>query len=134
MGFRFHKSFNLGNGFRLNLSKSGVGYSWGTTGFRISKRAGGNGGCAAFIIMPIWWMCLLTWWTLKYTFLLMWWLCYGTVWLFFILPIKGIIKLCKKPAGSDAVGTSTNNTSDVTLHPSSSLECDPAEKKDDDLI
>ena len=37
MGLRFRKSIKLGGGFRLNLSKSGVGYSWGTKGFRISK-------------------------------------------------------------------------------------------------
>lgn len=29
MGLRFRKSIKLGGGFRLNLSKSGVGYSWG---------------------------------------------------------------------------------------------------------
>ena len=29
MGFRYRKSINLGGGFRINLSKSGVGYSWG---------------------------------------------------------------------------------------------------------
>ena len=32
MGFRFRKSINLGGGFRVNLSKSGIGYSWGTKG------------------------------------------------------------------------------------------------------
>ena len=133
MGFRFHKSFNLGNGFRLNLSKSGVGYSWGVKGFRIGKRAGSNGGCAAFIIMPIWWICLLMWWMIKYTFLLMWWLCYGTIWLFFILPIKSIIKLCKKPSNSNADNRSMTKASDITLHTSSAGE-DPTERKDDDLI
>ncbi|MBR4789290.1 MAG: DUF4236 domain-containing protein [Treponema sp.] len=34
MGFRFRKSINLGNGFRVNLSKSGFGYSWGIPGYR----------------------------------------------------------------------------------------------------
>lgn len=29
MGWRFRKSINLGLGFRINLSKSGIGYSWG---------------------------------------------------------------------------------------------------------
>ena len=42
MGFRFRKSINLGGGFRVNLSKSGVGYSWGTKGARITKTAKGT--------------------------------------------------------------------------------------------
>ncbi len=42
MGFRFRKSFNLGKGFKLNLSKSGIGYSFGFKGFRIGKTAKGN--------------------------------------------------------------------------------------------
>lgn len=42
MGFRFRKSINLGGGFRINLSKSGVGYSWGTKGYRITKKASGG--------------------------------------------------------------------------------------------
>ncbi|HJI56226.1 MAG: DUF4236 domain-containing protein [Pseudoruminococcus massiliensis] len=29
MGFRYRKSINLGGGFRINLSKSGVGYKLG---------------------------------------------------------------------------------------------------------
>lgn len=37
MGFRFRKSINLGAGFKINLSKSGIGYSWGTRGYRISR-------------------------------------------------------------------------------------------------
>ena len=28
MGFRYRKSINLGGGFRVNISKSGIGYSW----------------------------------------------------------------------------------------------------------
>lgn len=41
MGFRFRKSF--GNGpFRITVSKSGVGYSAGTKGFRVTKKAGGG--------------------------------------------------------------------------------------------
>lgn len=39
MGWRFRKSVNLGAGFRINLSKSGIGYSWGTKGYRITKTA-----------------------------------------------------------------------------------------------
>lgn len=42
MGFRFRKSFNLGLGFKVNLSKSGIGYSWGVPGFRITKTAKGK--------------------------------------------------------------------------------------------
>ena len=42
MGFRYRKSINLGGGFRVNLSKSGVGYSWGTKGYRVTKKAGGG--------------------------------------------------------------------------------------------
>ena len=42
MGFRFRKSINLGGGFRVNLSKSGVGYSWGTKGVRFTKTAKGT--------------------------------------------------------------------------------------------
>lgn len=42
MGIRFRKSINLGGGFRINLSKSGVGYSWGTKGYRITKTAKGT--------------------------------------------------------------------------------------------
>ena len=42
MGFRYRKSINIGGGFRINISKSGIGYSWGTKGYRISKTANGN--------------------------------------------------------------------------------------------
>lgn len=42
MGFRVRKSINLGGGFRINLSKSGVGYSWGTKGYRVTKTARGT--------------------------------------------------------------------------------------------
>jgi len=35
MGFRVRKSINLGGGFQVDLSKSGVGYSWGVPGYRI---------------------------------------------------------------------------------------------------
>lgn len=42
MGFRYRKSINLGGGFKINLSKSGIGYSWGTKGFRVSKTARGT--------------------------------------------------------------------------------------------
>ena len=42
MGLRFRKSINLGGGFRINISKSGIGYSWGVKGARITKTAKGN--------------------------------------------------------------------------------------------
>lgn len=42
MGFRYRKNINLGGGFRVNLSKSGIGYSWGTKGYRVTKKAGGG--------------------------------------------------------------------------------------------
>lgn len=42
LGFNFRKSINLGCGFRINLSKSGIGYSWGVGGFRITKTAKGT--------------------------------------------------------------------------------------------
>ncbi len=42
MGFRFRKSFGLGKGFRVNASKSGVGFSWGIPGFRITQTAKGQ--------------------------------------------------------------------------------------------
>lgn len=42
MGFRFRKSINLGGGFRINLSKSGIGYSWGVKGFRRTRTATGR--------------------------------------------------------------------------------------------
>lgn len=42
MRLRYRKSINLGGGFRINLSKSGVGYSWGVKGYRVTKTAGGK--------------------------------------------------------------------------------------------
>ena len=42
MALRFRKSINLGGGFRINLSKAGVGYSWGVPGYRVTKTASGK--------------------------------------------------------------------------------------------
>jgi hypothetical protein len=42
MGFRFRKSVNLGAGFRVNFSKTGIGYSWGMPGVRLTKTATGR--------------------------------------------------------------------------------------------
>lgn len=41
MGLRFRKSFNF-NGFRVNFSKTGVGYSYGVQGFRYTVAADGR--------------------------------------------------------------------------------------------
>jgi hypothetical protein len=41
MGFFFRKNINLGI-FRINFSKSGVGFSVGISGFRIVKPAKGK--------------------------------------------------------------------------------------------
>ena len=103
MGFRFRKSVNLGGGFRANFSKSGAGFSWGTKGFRVTKKAGGGtrttlsipgtgishvsdksgeSGCITVFIF----------WPLK----LCWWMIYGVIWLCFIFPIKVLIKAIKR--------------------------------------
>ena len=42
MGLRFHKRINLGMGFRINISKSGIGYSWGGPGYRVSHMPNGR--------------------------------------------------------------------------------------------
>lgn len=49
MGVRFRKSINLGKGFRINMSKSGPGFSWGGKGFRLTKKAGGGFRTTAYI-------------------------------------------------------------------------------------
>lgn len=50
MGFRYRKSINIGGGFRINLSKSGIGYSWGVKGARFTKKA--NGGTRTTYSIP----------------------------------------------------------------------------------
>lgn len=42
MGFRYRKSFKLAPGVRMTISKSGVGYSVGRNGLRVTKRADGR--------------------------------------------------------------------------------------------
>lgn len=42
MGIRYRKSINLGKGFRVNMSKTGPGFSWGGKGYRITRTANGN--------------------------------------------------------------------------------------------
>lgn len=49
MGIRFRKSINLGKGFRINMSKSGPGFSWGGKGFRLTKKANGGFRTTAYI-------------------------------------------------------------------------------------
>ncbi len=114
MGFRFRKSINLGGGARLNLSKSGVGYSFGGKGFRFTKKAGGgtrttasipgtgmswtsdkSGGAGCLTILIVWPL-KLCWWLIVGTFWLMWQMCYWTVKLCIIMPAKFIIKLIKE--------------------------------------
>lgn len=48
MGFRFRKSIGVGP-FRINFSKSGVGYSVGGKGYRYTKKAGGGSRTTANI-------------------------------------------------------------------------------------
>lgn len=42
MGLRYRKSINLGGGFRVNISNSGISYSWGTKGYRVTRTARGT--------------------------------------------------------------------------------------------
>ena len=42
MGFRYRKSINIGAGFRVNISTSEIGCSWGVKGYRITKTADGK--------------------------------------------------------------------------------------------
>jgi hypothetical protein len=51
MGFYYRKSVNLGP-FRVNLSKSGVGYSVGGRGFRVGTTARGKKYCLALRVSP----------------------------------------------------------------------------------
>lgn len=50
MGLRYRKTINLGGGARINISKSGIGYSWGGKGFRFTKTA--NGRSRATVRLP----------------------------------------------------------------------------------
>ena len=42
MGFRMRKSIRLAPGIRINFSKSGIGYSAGVKGYRVTQRADGR--------------------------------------------------------------------------------------------
>ena len=48
MGFRIRKSINVG-GFRINFSKSGIGYSCGVTGVRVTKKSTGGTRLTTYI-------------------------------------------------------------------------------------
>lgn len=50
MGLRFRKSINLGGGAKINISKSGIGYSFGTKGARVTKKS--NGGTRSTLSVP----------------------------------------------------------------------------------
>jgi len=42
MGFRFRKSIDVFGLFRINFSKSGIGFSYGVPGYRVTKMANGR--------------------------------------------------------------------------------------------
>ena len=42
MGFRFRKSIDILGLFRINFSKSGIGFSYGVPGYRVTKMANGR--------------------------------------------------------------------------------------------
>lgn len=49
MGFRMRKSIKSTPGVRMNFSKSGIGYSVGTKGYRVTKAADGRVMCTTSI-------------------------------------------------------------------------------------
>lgn len=75
MGMRlgFHKTL-----LKIGKWRFGIGYSMH--------------GAAGIIMLCVYGMLNMMW----YITLGCLWMTYGIVWLFFVLPIKGIIKLCKK--------------------------------------
>lgn len=42
MGFRFRKSIDILGLFRINFSKSGISFSYGVPGYRVTKMANGQ--------------------------------------------------------------------------------------------
>ena len=42
MGWRFRKSIDILGLFRINFSKSGIGFSYGAPGYRVTKMANGR--------------------------------------------------------------------------------------------
>ena len=63
MGLNFRKSFKIGPA-RVNLSKSGVGYSVGAGGLRYTKKSGGkkkaDNGCLASCLKGMFWLFIAT--------------------------------------------------------------------------
>ena len=49
MGFRYRKSIRIGSAFRINMSKSGIGYSVGGKGYRFTKTSKGTARTTASI-------------------------------------------------------------------------------------
>ena len=49
MGFSFRKSLRVGKGGRVNISKSGIGFSWGIPGLRFTRTAKGQNRVTASI-------------------------------------------------------------------------------------
>ena len=120
MGFRFRKSKNLGGGFRLNFSKSGIGGSWGVKGFRATKKAKGGlkttvsipgtsisystsskksseSGCVTIFIV----------WPIK----LVLWMVLGCMWLMFVFPFKCLKAILQRVARKKEVIQDINDTS-----------------------
>ena len=94
MGFHYRKSVKLGKNFRLNFSKSGIGYSFGVKGFRYTRRA--NSKSSGCLIGSIVLCCSFMWWLLKLMFLCIWWMFAGIIFVCFVLPIKLLAKLFKR--------------------------------------
>lgn len=70
----------------------------GLSGMRVGFRMRGSEGCFyACLFGCINALILLLWYCMLGTF----WLLYGMCYLFFYLPIKGIVKLCKKKSTHD---------------------------------
>lgn len=114
MGFRFRKSKSIGKHTRINVSKSGVGFSFGGKGARITKKAGGgirttlgipgtgisyqldskkSSGCIYWV--TIGWIIFLFVWMFKIIILIYVWLFKAIVW-FFKAIVKGICFLINK--------------------------------------
>lgn len=108
MGLRFRKSVSFGKGTRVNFSKSGVGFSLGTKGARITKRARGgwsstvgipgsgisytrsigaksnsrgstSGGLFSALFSVFYFFLWLTWQTVKWTCIAMYYICKYTI-------------------------------------------------------
>lgn len=42
MNLRWRRFINIGGGIRANLSRAGIGWSWGIPGFRVGRGADGS--------------------------------------------------------------------------------------------